>query len=768
MQYTSKFSGEEIDSILDNVGGKQDAIPDLETIRSNAKNASDTIARMVESGYLFAGIATIDTNPSTPDAKVFYIANGKGTYTNFGGIEVTEDDVVVLYWDTAWHKVATGIASQAKLSELEEDTSVLSLVTLGTATGWELGTLSQTGAESSSNNRIRSPYYKTANISRLEVNEGYMVSLRYFDQNLNGINIPPVWLAGTISLDLTYPYVRLIAKYVDDRAIDVKVFANEQFVAKVEDALLSLEESSVSLGMKNIPFVLGLVGLDGTEYSTVNNRAKSGLFQNAKLVLAEGLKVSCRYYDEQGNFLASDDSWHEEGVCIPNIQFPFIRVMVAYVDDREISDTSKLYVSFESIIERVENLEISSLGLAPQILQYKSEDLGIISTYSLKSVKQSNAIRGRSPIPIAWLYIDNDTEDMYLVKGNPRGEMKHICKWDKSVTWNGVTDSKSYTIFITPEDDLVCVFRSETLNDGVVGRDSDRKNPIVYPHNDYDNPIVVDFGNDEAPSAWLMSCGIDYDYIGNSLHFAEYGRVNLSHSKVWKVLPPYNRKDLWSVSHQWATSGLTDAGFKHCHCCEIDPYTGVIYVATGDDDTAAAIYASIDGGDTYTKVAGPNEKTCRLLNFIFTRDYIWWASDSHAKRHALFRAKRVNGIMSEIELVAQIPYDADAQLQATYITFYAEDKNILLFLDYYDANGFAKPMEIYGYDITNGKVVRLMTLRGISDGVHKIGFRCECSSFYQGLLNKGVTLGWQWTKNENMLLNNTTENQLGNVELIVE
>ncbi len=118
MQYTSKFSGEEIDSILDNVAGKQDAIPDLETIRSNAKNASDTIARMVESGYLFAGIATIDTNPGTPDAKVFYIANGKGTYTNFGSLEVTEDEVVVLYWDTAWHKVATGIASQAKLSEL--------------------------------------------------------------------------------------------------------------------------------------------------------------------------------------------------------------------------------------------------------------------------------------------------------------------------------------------------------------------------------------------------------------------------------------------------------------------------------------------------------------------------------------------------------------------------------------------------------------------------------------------------------------------------
>ena len=81
--------------------------------------------------YQFAGVATIDTNPENPDAKVFYFANGKGTYTNFGGLEVTEDEVVVLYWDSAWHKVATGIASNEKLTELEyanADMSVFSVL----------------------------------------------------------------------------------------------------------------------------------------------------------------------------------------------------------------------------------------------------------------------------------------------------------------------------------------------------------------------------------------------------------------------------------------------------------------------------------------------------------------------------------------------------------------------------------------------------------------------------------------------------------------
>lgn len=71
------------------------------------------------SGYQFVDVATTATKPGTPDQKVFYIANGKGTYTNFGGISITEDEVVILYYDTDWHKVSTGIASQAKLSELE-------------------------------------------------------------------------------------------------------------------------------------------------------------------------------------------------------------------------------------------------------------------------------------------------------------------------------------------------------------------------------------------------------------------------------------------------------------------------------------------------------------------------------------------------------------------------------------------------------------------------------------------------------------------------
>lgn len=72
----------------------------------------------------FAGIATPTTNPGTPDGPVFYIANGKGAYTNFGGIDVTEDEVVILYYDTSWHKNTTGMVSNDKLTELENEVGV--------------------------------------------------------------------------------------------------------------------------------------------------------------------------------------------------------------------------------------------------------------------------------------------------------------------------------------------------------------------------------------------------------------------------------------------------------------------------------------------------------------------------------------------------------------------------------------------------------------------------------------------------------------------
>ena len=79
-------------------------------------------------GYLFAGVATTDTNPGTPEGKVFYIANGKGIYTNFGGLEVTDDDDFAIFtYDNAWAKSNVTLSSGGGIAETMVETTYADL-----------------------------------------------------------------------------------------------------------------------------------------------------------------------------------------------------------------------------------------------------------------------------------------------------------------------------------------------------------------------------------------------------------------------------------------------------------------------------------------------------------------------------------------------------------------------------------------------------------------------------------------------------------------
>ena len=79
-------------------------------------------------GYLFAGVATTDTNPGTPEGKVFYIANGKGIYTNFGGLEVTDDDDFAIFtYDNAWAKSNVTLSSGGGIAETMIETTYAEL-----------------------------------------------------------------------------------------------------------------------------------------------------------------------------------------------------------------------------------------------------------------------------------------------------------------------------------------------------------------------------------------------------------------------------------------------------------------------------------------------------------------------------------------------------------------------------------------------------------------------------------------------------------------
>ena len=69
-------------------------------------------------GYQFAGVATIATNPGTPDAKVFYLAYIPGDYPKFNNLSIDNGEVAIFIYSTGWEKVPLwNIATKGEYNE---------------------------------------------------------------------------------------------------------------------------------------------------------------------------------------------------------------------------------------------------------------------------------------------------------------------------------------------------------------------------------------------------------------------------------------------------------------------------------------------------------------------------------------------------------------------------------------------------------------------------------------------------------------------------
>jgi hypothetical protein len=68
----------------------------------------------------FAGVASPATNPGTPDQNVFYIASEDGIYSNFNGIMLSSEVVIITNKNGEWEKIDTGIATSKSVEELVE------------------------------------------------------------------------------------------------------------------------------------------------------------------------------------------------------------------------------------------------------------------------------------------------------------------------------------------------------------------------------------------------------------------------------------------------------------------------------------------------------------------------------------------------------------------------------------------------------------------------------------------------------------------------
>lgn len=394
----------------------------------------------------------------------------------------------------------------------------------------------------------------------------------------------------------------------------------------------------------------------------------------------------------------------------------------------------------------------------------------VTETYPvLFGVKMSNshdvaASIADNPRPIGWLYYTPTYPYKLIYANGTPDNMKFLCYWDESVTWDGISSPEKYRPFITKDGDIIFVWRGDLL--GLMSDHPDsRQNPIIYPSGDWDNPIEIDLGTGLKPTSWLQNCGADYIYNRDVFLFAEYTRPHHKTTNVWRVTKPFTDPSNWEVVQSFELSGSNQTGMKHCHTAQYDTFSGRTYVTTGDDDSASKILVSHDYGLTWEVVFEGNRRYARVLNFVFIEEGAYWANDDG--NHGFFFAPRdINGVVDFTQITEL--YDLNGY-PPSYVNVLINDPYGILILHRWDGVVADSTLGVHFWDIKTSTMHVIKEINPV-DPNDVYGFRVEAINFYQARGDDSIVAGFANPFNNMDLLNNygtSNETRINNLVMKV-
>lgn len=161
-----------------------------ETLLSLVSNIGDNAT--------FAGMATPDTNPGTPDQNIFYLAAQPGVYSNFGGVELTDQVLIFTNKNGIWVKNESGIATAEQVTKLENKIVGLSIKASEYVIGYWVGDNPPKADSKDGYLRCNVPYQIDANTNdvismynsqgkKVRISD-YSLTIKLTDANGNKVN----------------------------------------------------------------------------------------------------------------------------------------------------------------------------------------------------------------------------------------------------------------------------------------------------------------------------------------------------------------------------------------------------------------------------------------------------------------------------------------------------------------------------------------------------------------------------------------------------
>ena len=79
---------------------------------------------------------------------------------------------------------------------------------------------------------------------------------------------------------------------------------------------------------------------------------------------------------------------------------------------------------------------------------------------------------------------------------------------------------------------------------------------------------------------------------------------------------------------EWRSDPSTLHAVRHVHTVTVDPYTGHVWVGTGDTDVHSKLLYSDDNGESF-RLVGVGDQAYRTLSIWFTERYVYWSMDAY-------------------------------------------------------------------------------------------------------------------------------------------
>lgn len=234
----------------------------------------------------------------------------------------------------------------------------------------------------------------------------------------------------------------------------------------------------------------------------------------------------------------------------------------------------------------------------------------------------------------------------------------------------------------------------------------------------------------QKPMGWLYNSGCCFDIDGTDevCLFAEYSQNPYSSGgfNIWRGIYPYTDESMWNIVMHVPYVGDDVSGITHFHQVRRDPWTGIIYVTSGDASAESKWWYSPDHGLTFNllttgSTSGFEDHICRIINFIFTEDKVYFATD-HGTNHCLNSIERNSqtGVLdvSTRQKLVDLPNG-----QATNFLCYSEFPKGIFMYDRWDI-GYTSlsPIKVQFYSLESNTLIDVAELE-ISDtwGGHRGG-----------------------------------------------